>query len=351
MPAVATSGQLAALRGWLLSDRVLVRAGRGRVAVAGSVDARGRPAYYYPEVAGYFLWWLADPAADVPTAERSCVAEGVIAWLADLGRGARWPTRVEAGADRPVADDWRNATVFSFDLAMLLRGLAAVDAAGVAEVPASVVARLYAELARCVTADGRLAAHATTDESLPRWSTRPGPYQLKAAAALGPSAERWPMPAPLDAAVCRVRREFGALGERPGHHELHPALYHAEGALLGDDPSVLEAVRTWWRGVMRLGDRRGGVPETVGSARHRSDVWAQALRIGRWLERGGALEPRDAPALRALTVALAAMVAPDGGLRFRPTGEPSECPVWGALFAEQALRWESQDEVDPRWLI
>jgi hypothetical protein len=357
MAAVTAVDGATALRGWLLSDRVLVRLASG-AAVSGSVDGQGQPLYSYPEIAGYWLWWLSDPSLPVQAAERERTAPAVVAWLHALSGRRAWPTRlsppVPPSRSSPRAmKDWRNRTVFAFDVAMVLRGLAGVEAEGIATVPPDLVFRLQAELMACVTPGGDLAAHGVTHRSSHRWSTRPGAYQAKMAAALGVADARWPMPAALGAAVSRVREERGSLGAGLGHRELHPALYHAEGVLLGPDGADPGTVVEWWRTLMRHADGRCGLPEAVTSARCRTDVWAQALRIGVWLDRAGVLDGTEAETVDDLAAALTAAID-GGGLLFRPPGEHGaiEYPVWAALFAEQALRWWSaRDRVDMRWLV
>lgn len=109
------------LRAWLLAGPAQLREGPHEGAVAGVIGAHGDPAYVCPEITGYFLQWLAwrvqagdDPW---PLAARAAAAQ---AWLARWAASAAPPARVYLV---PRAD-WRNAGLFQFDLAMVLRGIA-----------------------------------------------------------------------------------------------------------------------------------------------------------------------------------------------------------------------------------
>src|SRR5512142_3046463 len=92
-------------------------------AVAGCVSVSGTPSYVYPEIAGYYLTWLAWRASrfghDSEDAER---ARGVQRWLAKWLAMPNLPTRVHFDGK---SGDWRNGAIFCVDLAMVLRGLAA----------------------------------------------------------------------------------------------------------------------------------------------------------------------------------------------------------------------------------
>ena len=72
---------------WLL-DHVQIRSGSNRGGVAGSVNADGEPIYVYPEIAGYFLQWLAwlrtqgEPAPALAAQAASC-QEWLRAWIED----------------------------------------------------------------------------------------------------------------------------------------------------------------------------------------------------------------------------------------------------------------------------
>ena len=55
----ATDVALARLQHWLSFGPAIVSDGPHAGAVAGRIAADGRPEYAYPEIAGYFLTWLA----------------------------------------------------------------------------------------------------------------------------------------------------------------------------------------------------------------------------------------------------------------------------------------------------
>jgi hypothetical protein len=84
----------------------------------------------------------------------------------------------------PAGPDWRNAALFFFDLAMVLRGLASAARFGLIETDPRLVARISELLGRLVADDGMFDACTATriDAALPdRWSTRRGPFLSKAA--------------------------------------------------------------------------------------------------------------------------------------------------------------------------
>lgn len=282
--------------------------GHRRCGVLGQCGPR---AYLYPEIAGYYLRWLAQQP-DAPAE----VAPSILRWLLDWASADRPPARV---ALEPVAD-WRAAALFAFDLAMLRRGCAHWPAL---EPVAELAGRIDALLGRLITADGQLAA-VCADQPMPlRWSTRPGAYQAKVAIALLESDTRLPLPAPLAAAT---RQLANAAPRCPSHSEHHPELYAIEGLLVLD--------RRQARGrlcrLLERVDADGWLREGAGGGRRRTDVQAQAVRAARRL---GLADSR----ITRMTRALAAAIRPDGSLPFDPDEHHAPANTWCALFAAEAL--------------
>jgi hypothetical protein len=85
----------------------------------------------------------------------------------------------------------------------------------------------------------------------------------------------------------------------------------------------------------------GSLPEAEhGSALPRSDVIAQALRIGLLLRAGNVPDAPSDDVLHRLAQALIARVDAHGRIPFVPDNAGAAQPnVWCGLFAEQALRW------------
>lgn len=344
----ATGAAAARLRDWLLHGPAQLGGGPHDGGVAGSFDAQGRAGYVYGEITGYYLHWLAD--VDAPLEARAVRAVRAVAWAQRVFASGVPPTRI---ALLPAAPDWRNEAVFLFDLAMLAGGLARAAQAGLVELPASLVQRLYAELEQLLEGGAlRPLRRLRHDLGLPdRWSTRLDAFEVKAATRVLMLHAQHPAPPPLAAACAALCAERAPRAAQAPVELLHPTLYYAEGVLAGD--------RAHWPGVAALLDRLLALASADGELPEdpavpgvlRSDVIAQALRVGLLLQRHG-VPGAPAPArLAPLAAQLAARVAADGSLAFRRDAVPLP-NVWCAMFAEQALRWwETPGAPDPAALV
>ena len=299
---------------WLNSAAIRSTEGAEVGGIAGQVDAAGRPGFIYGEITGYWLRWASLYAPD-----RALMAAAVDFIARQWSDGSAGPTR--AG----VNGDWRNNAVFSFDLAMILRGLA--DAAPmVGEVPCRTAASLLVPwLERMISPDGNLSSHLAVrrGEVPDRWSTRCGPYQAKTASAILRAPYYWLSPALL-AAARRTLAEWK--GKAIVHRELHARFYAIEGILNGGDPLDPGTV------LASIGED-GCFPEEIGhrDSLPRADVQAQALRLlCLW---PGAPEL----VLDSVSNALCRHIRDDGSVTFR-IGDP-DANVWCAQFAHQALDW------------
>ena len=219
---------------WLLDGPAQLRDGPHAGAIAGTIAEAGVPAYVYPEIAGYYLQWLAwrartsgGSAALAPRAD--AVQRWLAAWLAHDGPP---PTRVHLAAS---GDDWRNGAVFFFDVAMVARGLGSAAGAGLVVPDPALIAGVSRLLASLIDADGLFAACRAHDAgtTVPdRWSTRRGAFLAKAAAGVVTAARTLPgLTAPVTAAA---HATFAAAIDwtlaRP-HPEAHPRLYACEGLM------------------------------------------------------------------------------------------------------------------------
>ena len=333
------SAEAASIRRWLLDGPAQVSGGEHDGAVVGSFDALGRPSYVYVEITGYWLHWLAD--LDVAPAARSTRAERAVAWCLRQFEHRAPPTRIVLNDG---ASDWRNDAVFLFDLAMLAGGLARAAEAGLVADPIPLAHRLIDECVALVR-DGELqplrALHANT--LLPdRWSTRLDNFELKAATRVLMLQRILPLPAPLADACERLCARLAPRTASAAVELLHPTLYFMEGAVTRE--------RACWPGVAHLLDRvldlanrDGELPEDPArpAAVLRSDVIAQALRVGLVLHRHGVEGAPSPERLAPLAAALCARVRSDGAVPFQP-GDPPLANTWCAMFAEQALRWWTQ---------
>ncbi|MGW6564854.1 hypothetical protein [Streptomyces sp. NPDC054975] len=334
---------------WLLRSGVQIEEGPQRGAVAGWLDREGRPEFVYLEITGYYLntmAWLASGAASSPDGAAEAVEHGRRAsdWLTRTvsERGVP-PTRLYLSGDR---SDWRNAGVFMFDLAMAARGVACLGDVARHGAWESLAARLCTLIDSMCAGAAVLRSHgAVAGAPLPdRWSTQPGPHHLKAAAAL----LRMPdgvLGTPL-ARICHRTCEHweATLREAWPCRELHPLLYGIEGLLIGASPTedeALEVVESLYTRLMGLQDGDGTLAETTGGGIVRSDVLAQALRIGLLLRARGHLRMDHwAGRLEGLTRALLRFVRPDGGVLF--SADQDIANAWCAMFAHQALLLHSR---------
>jgi hypothetical protein len=299
---------------WLNSAAIRYSEGAEVGGIAGQVDPAGRPAFIYGEITGYWLRWASLYAPD-----RVLMAAAVDFITRQWSNGSPAATRVGANGD------WRNNAVFSFDLAMILRGLA--DAAPVVgEVPCRIAASLLVPwLERMISPDGTLSSHLAVrrGEVPDRWSTRCGPYQAKTAAAILRAPHDWISPALL-AAARRTLAEWK--GKAIAHRELHARFYAIEGILDGGDPLDPGTV------LASIGED-GCFPEQIGhpDSLPRADVQAQGLRLL-------CLWPGTPElVLDSVSNALCRHIRDDGSVTFR-VGDP-DANVWCAQFAHQALDW------------
>jgi hypothetical protein len=299
---------------WLNNAEIRHTQGAEFGGIAGHVDAGGRPGFIYGEITGYWLRWASLYAAD-PDLMAAAVGFLTRQW----SDGPPAATRVGANGD------WRNNAVFSFDLAMILRGIA--DAAPVVgEAPcAHAAALLVPWLERMISHNGTLLSHlGLGGHELPdRWSTRCGPYQAKTAAAILRAPDHWLSPA---LAIAARRTLARWKGKAVAHGELHARFYAIEGMLTGGclfDPSE----------VLAPIDGEGRLPEEIGEADGllRADIQAQAVRLL-------CLVP-DIPksVLDSVSAALCRHIRDDGSVGFC-VGDP-DSNVWCAQFTHQALDW------------
>lgn len=314
---------------WLLAGPAQLTLGPEAGGVAGTLNGAGAADYVYGEITGYYLHWLAGSHLPADPRRRRNAARA-LAWCERrYGGGARVPTRIALKSDD---DDWRNRTEFCFDLAMLVGGLSAAAHADLIAPPRALLSALLQRLV--AFADGERLRPALPETGLPqRWSTRSGPFLVKAAARIRSAALWVPLPEALE------RATLGHLVAHPQERlqstaePTHPTLYCLEGTL------ALSAQRS---GVTRvldellaLADADGTLPESLQTATvRRSDIIAQALRVGLLIH-----PPTAATRLEALVDALLARVADDGSIAFQPVAERPQINVWCAMFAEQALSW------------
>ncbi len=299
--------------GWLTGAPVFCS---GSGAVAGIT--RGQEiVYWYGEIAGYYLSYLAGLTTQSSKHEKFAVSAAVRVgtWLQDQWRSEPAPTRIYACE----TEDWRNDRIFAFDLAMILQGLAVVQRfdAGIwngRQIAECIKTRLIDERGglRAVSEDAR-------DKPPDTWSTRIDGYHLKAAASLMAWGKQFEDPLIL-ALGERTVRFLGKDGVSDWPQlPLHPRLYAQEGAL-----------RCGLATADAMAVTLNNVFVSTDVATVRTDSAAQLLRL--------ALIARiEGPCVDALVTRLLTSVDADGSVTIHPDPITDERNTWCAIFVRQAL--------------
>lgn len=345
---------VARIENWLLHSGIQIERGAEQGGVAGWLDKDGSPEFVYLEIAGYYLTamaWLSSGAAGSPEhadAARLC-SRRAADWIASsLGSRNALPTRLYL-AEQPA--DWRNNGVFSFDLAMAARGVAATSHTIRRHQHGQALGRLCTMMDKISSGSDVMMSHEAVPgsaTSMPdRWSTRSGPHHLKAAAAVLRLPEGAADKALKGVAhrTCEVWSASLRTSSWPCQ-ELHPLLYALEGMLIqagaGGAGELVGAERLFTQ-LMDVQAADGSLTETVHGGTVRSDVLAQALRIGLMLRgRQRLAGPGWANRLDRLAGVLFSFVRPDGGVLFSRGQTISN--TWSAMFAHQALYLYSRRE-------
>ena len=319
-------------------------------AVGGWLDEDGVAPYVYPEITGYYLQWLAWRASegetDIAFAARAAAAQRWLrVWLAAGGPPV---TRVFADATQR---DWRNQVVFTFDLTMVLRGLASARRYGVLAPDAEIVDEVCRLLESLIASDGELDAvrvHRPSADFPRRWSTTRGPFLAKAAAGVLYAADTLPGISTRlrDAAEQTFVASIRALREHP-HAETHPLLYAIEGYLNAparpDFAAHLSIVGACFDGLLAQSVALARVPEAADDpGQARVDIVAQTLRVGALLAQHR--RTAAAPFLRELERELEDAVTDDGAVPFVAGATPLRRNAWTTMFASQALAWMRVDK-------
>ncbi len=322
------SQQIENLDAWLTRPEIY-----NNGAVVGSVDQFGRPLYTYPEIAGYYLSYLAyrrqfDNVAD----DLAVRAAQIINYQKTLWSRSTLPLTRDYSQYSTLLTDWRNEGVFIFDVAMLWRGVTDVAVMGKDCHWNTNELRSYIDSFFSGTKLDAVRWFNGRPENAPdRWSIRSGPYQLKVLAALRRSAidrHDQRLLGRLDEVLPALVNDFNRA--KFDDHNPHSIAYALEGALLlGADYGIDFSLGKRW--VVRLAEAVSA-SDTVAMDYRRSDAIAQLLRLG-------CCEPFFDPIVVArLYELLSSTIQLDGSLNF--TLSPCEVNyknTWPVLFARQAL--------------
>ncbi|MDQ2948700.1 MAG: hypothetical protein M3Y27_22635 [Acidobacteriota bacterium] len=332
---------------WLFEGLVQIPVGDHGGAITGWLDAVGNPSFLYGEITGYYLTCASFAGAtESGGVARERTLNGRVTsaeeWLHGIWSKPPPATRHYLGAS---SQDWRNDGVFTFDCAMMVRGLSARETASNAATRRAIML----QLAEHIDPDGTLASHVprTSGAALfpERWSTRTGPFLLKAAAAILCAPDVPPTVRGAAEATAARWRDWYASHDIDG--DLHPLLYHLEGLYLlslshrRPQPVAWEILEDVYIKILSRQRDDGSLPRSLSDADSlpRADVMAQALRMGCLLINNGRLAaPMWRERLSRLATNLEAFVEPSGGVRFeRRPGGPVHLNVWCAVFAYQAF--------------
>lgn len=321
---------------WLLTGPIR----RSDGMPAAWVDGHGRPAYAYPEAAGYALT-LMGFLHDVSGNPRF------------VSEARRWAeallSRSEPG--RPIG---REGVGYLFDTAMVIRGLCAFESmANFGE--GDLLARRCREWKRGLTDlavrwIGERRAQSGAD--VHRWSGRFTWHMLKAmqhvADKAGEDAARelclersTELMSSLDTALVRGQTS------RSEPTYLHAYAYGLEGLAAWRNSPPADAAAVVERGVKRLSEIQradGGIPRWwPGDADAAVDATAQAVRLWQCADRR-AYRERIEMGLRFLK----ACSDPRGGVLYSPNSDHRN--AWTTMFAIQAMIWR-QCEPEPAWIL
>jgi hypothetical protein len=318
----------AAVVDWLL-ERVQLPEGLNQGGVFGWFDRNPSSQFVYGEITGYylsFLNYLQHSGVESPLLRFN--ATQALRWICQRWLGA--PV-TRAYLDGQQHRDWRNSLSFSFDEIMILRGVYAASTLVDPELRGLVLASLCQRLSAFIGEDGTLLpCLATGNTPIPeRWSTRQGPYQIKAAAALMTMDSILPLK--LQACARKTLSLWVTFTpEVITTEELHPLLYFVEGLLLASSVTtqfLTHAQLVLERILHSLSDETATLV--------RSDVIAQALRLACLV--GGSQDLiRD-----SFATSLVNFIGADGVVYFSrdSKGQLKHANVWCGMFAAQALRY------------
>lgn len=330
---------ISALGEWLLSDTVVRAEPDLRGGVASWIEPDGTLDALYPEIGGYHLQFLALLARSPLAGRAAGRAREVATWLEAIGRHGL-PLTIYRRQER---EDWRNDVSFSFDLAIITRGLALASRSFPGQVRPEAWQR-YAEATAEIVEDGKLACLRPRAQSrrtmLPvKWSTTFQPHLAKAAAALLST----PGAAGHDVAITTLDTlvaGYAGGGPTPSFG-IHPYMYFIEGLLtawsLTEKPHYLDGATRAFAALLPGVERELLSPDgrNENSLIGRMDAVAQIVRSGILLAALGAI---SAAAWRPLHDALFALLrdaqAPSGAVCFELSRR--QCNTWATIFAWQA---------------
>jgi len=299
--------------GWLAREPVFCLSSG---AVAG-VTRGNEVVYWYGEIAGYYLSYLAGFMAETSNLQKitAQAARRVGNWLQEQWRDEPAPTRVYPCATA----DWRNDHVFAFDLAMILQGLAAVHRSGIGVWGGQQIADYIKTKLIDGRGDLRAIAGNSTGKPPSGWSSRIDGYQLKAAAGMIDWGREFNDPVLSELGERIVQHLGNGGGSDWSHLPLHPRLYAQEGALRCGLTSADSTAVTM-----------NEILVSINIATERTDTIAQLLRLV-------LLSGMRGQCVDTLVLRLLQSIDSDGSVAIHSDQLTHERNTWCAIFARQAL--------------
>jgi hypothetical protein len=336
---------------WILSPGVCRETSPNKGGIAGWIRGDGSYDFIYGEMAAYYLSLLVYLQESGLVGSLS--AEKFLAtleWLESwLQCGQMPPTRIYIHNQSSRDADWRCRYYFSFDQAMIWRAAEGCGRLGL-EAGQRIQGLLLVPLqCFCPTTDSLyplLDVHGKPAVASHSWSTRPGSFQLKTAAALC-FHSLIPLPERLTAACESIFRQWKDkdVDNFFGGH-LHADLYALEGLLLFGLhrqeevlPSLSDKFAALWKWYAATDGKKN--PRVFSDLGERTDVPIQFLRLGCCLLSLGLLD-KDCwmPRFCRLACSLEERIGEYGGVAFQPLSAPEvHWNVWCAIFAVQAFHF------------
>lgn len=340
------------IESWLLDSRIQVKEGKDKGGVLGWLDDVHEE-FIYMEITGYYLTFLSFLLSKPTIRNKEKIltnARDSLHWLDQLSK--RELGLLTRKYINPNIQDWRNAVVFSFDVAMVIRGIVNITKHLPHDNGNRVLERYLIHLVRQCNGNV-ISPYYTLDTnvSVPeRWSTVPNIHQVKIAAALSfIQNHKSKHLHSLILTTCLRWSEY--LSDRGLRDlELHPVCYYIEGIITlylngyADQICIAEAVSLYCD-IMSLQRHDGTLPAKNmitddGPCTVQSDVMAQALRIGSILKILGFLKGDEwTQRLSLLVVSISRFVNNDGGVYYyqADVGCVKYLNSWATFFSYQAF--------------
>jgi hypothetical protein len=329
------------IQNWLTTSPIQVMSNSDEGGIVSWLDGTGQPSAVYGEITGYYLTYAHFVSIHGGVNEKSAMRAGWARnWLRSIWQISVPLTRYYVN---PGVDDWRNRAIFSFDLAMMLRGLSWDEQDENRRTQNLIIQKLN----QFIAADGTILTHRTLGDGHPlpvKWSTQPHPFQVKTASAIlltKDVAENV-----QTAARKTIARWQDYYLDHPLTGDLHPLFYYLEGLFLleieSGDRHYGNYVTQIYSQIMEKQAENGSLPANFDHhpPSIRSDVLAQALRIGCLLVSENYLEGSIwLNRLDLLAQSLLGYLHPSGCVGFEHT-EPAgirHWNVWCTMFTYQAF--------------